>query len=646
MLSVGDETLWKNGEELTHLDVFPFLYDCYLVNPAAAYVGFFLGYDFTMWLKSLTEHQAFMLFTSKGQALRKRKESKNPTPFPVHIDGWEVDMLGMRRFKLRPHSEDKPAPWLYICDTGAYFQTSFINVINPKGWENEPVCSAKEFAIICEGKNKRGNDIEPGDLCYLSDMVQYNRLENRVLSRVMRTLNNGFVAAGVRLSRSSFYGPGQAIQGWLDGLVKQGAYLPHKYVEEDVPSWVLSAFQASYYGGRFEITRHGLLPGATYEYDITSAYPHAMRSLPCLCSGKWRRGLGKTNPNSGIVLCRGLFSAVQTSLGGLPFRNPKGNILFPTSGIVGWYLLSEIDAARRASLIDASEIYEWIAFEQTCNHPSPLAALGDLFYTRLKIGKSTPQGKAIKLMINSAYGKFAQSIGHPKYGNPIYASMITSKCREMILDAIATHPCGYDSVVMIATDGIYFNSTHPILDAMEGKEQLGGWEPGIKTNITLMKPGVYWDDKARKALAEGNTPALRSRGISAQALADNIDRIDHEFSEWHKSLDTTPSPSLDVRVNFSITTPSLALARGKWGTCGFIEWNGTRHESAAVTPKRRSPYLDNNVIRSHTPDVPHGTESTPYQKDFGFDLANWGIDQEGYLDDTIHCLTKPDEMVP
>src|SRR5215216_4744403 len=32
MLSVGDDTLWKDGEELTHLDIFPFLYECFLKN--------------------------------------------------------------------------------------------------------------------------------------------------------------------------------------------------------------------------------------------------------------------------------------------------------------------------------------------------------------------------------------------------------------------------------------------------------------------------------------------------------------------------------------------------------------------------------------------------------------------------------------
>lgn len=637
MLSVGDETLWKNGAELTHQDIFPFLYDCYLANPAAAFVGFYLGYDFTMWLKSLREDRAVALFTP---AIRQRKKGPNPVPFPVYVDDWEIDILGLRRFKIRPASDlDKnPHSWMYICDTGAYFQTSFLNVINPANWP-EPVCTEAEYAKIKAGKENRSNDVLPDDTSYVSDMVEYNRLENNVLARVMKVLNSGFIAAGVKLQRDSFYGPGQAIQKWLDQLVERGAYLPHKYLEEDMPAWVIDAFRAAYYGGRFEIFYHGHLPGETYEYDITSAYPHAMRNLPCLCSQNWSRGLGHHSGSYDILLVQGRFWSSQRTLCGLPFRNPKGNILYPTE-TAGWYLWSEIHSAIEAGLIDRYEIVEWIGFTKTCDHTPPLQPLADLFYTRLKIGKQTPQGKAIKLMINSAYGKFAQSIGHPKYGNPVYASMITSECRRMILTAIATHPNGINDTVMIATDGIYFRKPHPVLDALPDHEQLGGWEPAIKHNVCLMKPGVYWDDKARDAVRNGKIASIKSRGISAQTLADNMVRIDQGFHDYYSGK-VTELPSLSVNVSFAVTSPKLALARGKWYTAGSIEWDGSRTESASLAPKRANPYRDGPYVRSDAMMVPQGSETTPYDKRFGFD-PDWGIDQEGNLDAIIaETFTRP-----
>ncbi len=45
----------------------------------------------------------------------------------------------------------------------------------------------------------------------------------------------------------------------------------------------------AYYGGRFEITRTGLLDQPVYEYDIGSAYPDGMRYLPCLEHGRWEK---------------------------------------------------------------------------------------------------------------------------------------------------------------------------------------------------------------------------------------------------------------------------------------------------------------------------------------------------------------------
>src|SRR5688500_1605496 len=59
MLSVGEETLHRGGKRLTHADIFPFLYEQYQANPLAVFVGFALTYDFTMWLKGLTERDAY-----------------------------------------------------------------------------------------------------------------------------------------------------------------------------------------------------------------------------------------------------------------------------------------------------------------------------------------------------------------------------------------------------------------------------------------------------------------------------------------------------------------------------------------------------------------------------------------------------------
>jgi len=96
LLSVGSEVLHRNGERLTHHDIFPFLWEQHLSYPGYTFVGYFLGYDFSQWLKSITLHEANMLFTAKGIAKRARtKSGKNTQPFPVYVgEQWEVDLLG------------------------------------------------------------------------------------------------------------------------------------------------------------------------------------------------------------------------------------------------------------------------------------------------------------------------------------------------------------------------------------------------------------------------------------------------------------------------------------------------------------------------------------------------------------------------
>lgn len=638
MLSVGSETLWNDGQELTHHDIFPFLYDQFLVNPAAAFVGFFLGYDFTMWLKSLPEDRAQILF---NPAKRQRtKSGKNPVPFPVYIDDWEIDILGLKRFKIRPHVDGKKKPpWMYINDAGSFFQKSFVNVIEPtdKKWPTGAPCTAGEFETIISGKNKRSNIIDNGDNSYFPDMRKYNILENDILSRTMTILNKGFVQAGIKLKRDQYYGPGQVAQQWLrQQNDKNGVILDRKTLETILPPWVVEAARESYYGGWFEILYHGHISGPSNEYDITSAYPHIMRNLPCLC-GTWTLQHVKSEESWQLVY--GTAIGTNPHLGSLPFRNPRGNILRPPM-TRGWYWQHEIDAAQRAGILTTFIGEQWIVYHP-CSHNKPLAGLAELFQQRLRVGKSTPHGIGLKLTYNSAYGKFAQSIGTPVFANPVYASLITAGVRAIICDAIATHPNHTDDLLMIATDAVYFRTPHPSLDMTP--DTLGSWEHTEKHNLTLMKPGVYWDDSTRDAIKNGWEVTLKSRGISARSLAENIDKIDDMFNTLTTDL-TQPWPEIAINVPFTVTSPRLALARGKWDTCGQVTYNVARVDKATPAPKRTAPYLEDGIIRSRPMNIPLDCiDTTPYAKRFGFPIPDIDSDtftQDGSLSDTASWVKE------
>lgn len=608
LLSVGDRSLYHDdGRELTWYDIIPFLWECFLEDPEAAYVGFYLGYDFTHWVKGLPEERARILLTTPGIESRKRVRSGgNHVPFPVEHRGWNFDFLGLKRFRLW---ENGSSLRLYICDTGAYFQTSFLNAIDPAKWPDGGVLSDLEYKKIAKGKSERGGEIVPYGTPVDPEMIEYNILENSVLSRLMRKYSEGLSDVGIHLKRDQWFGPGQAAQSWMNQI-----HAPKREEFENITDiQVRNALRSSYYGGWFEIFAHGHIPGISWGYDINSAYPDIQSQLPCCIHGRWTKGDGnKSTPNGRFVLVYGTIAGTNDFIGSAPHRMKTGNILRPQL-TKGWYWLHEIEAARAAGLVDYISVEYWWKYDP-CDCPPPFAAERKLYQERLKVGKNTIAGKARKLVYNSAYGKTAQSIGVAKYANPFYASLITSLCRTYILRSIATHEPGPADVLMVATDGIVFRHRHSKLALSE--ETLGAWSESQHENLTLFMPGVYWDDSTRRRLAEGTSPSLKSRGIPARALAEKIGEIDDLFTDCFSGLGF---PIFELPIHFSLTSPKQALARNKWETCGSVSTSGIRTINSDPWLKRLpNVVMDGGIIRSYCYlQGLYGVHTTPYNRTFG-----------------------------
>lgn len=648
LISVGDQSLHNNGEPLDHEDIFAFLWEQYLEHPNAAFVGFFLGYDFTQWFRSLHYKSAYSLLTKDGIAARQpTKNSEMRFPFPVRDGGryftddgdeytrprkWEFDVLGMKRFKLRPYvrPEEVPTrivnhkdgtqsvvkvtrPWMYVCDVGPFFQCSFLKAIDPRTWD-EPIVTAEEFDIISAGKAER-EDARLND-----DMIRYNLLENEVLARLMRKLNEGFVSDGIRLTKQQWMGPGQAAQEWMKKIgVPTG-----ETVRDTVPRWALEAGRMTYYGGWFEIFNHGPVPGTSYAYDINSAYPAVIATLPCLLHGRWTRGVGKPGrlPSGAYRMVYGTFKGRDSYVGPLPYREPDNTILRPHK-VLGWYWWHEAKAAQRAGLLTTMDILEWVQYEP-CKCDPPMSSIVDLYQGRLTVGKNSPSGKAKKLVYNSAYGKCAQSIGQPRFSNSIYASLITSGCRTQILDAIATHPTKSASLLMVATDGIVFKEPHPSLN-IDGKA-LGAWDAEEYENLSLFMPGLYWHDKARDDIREGKSPSLKSRGVSAKYLGRIIDRVDKRWIEYGPDV---PPPRIGLTIDFAVVGAKQAIVRNRWETCGQVIRGAIRWLDGKPDAKRAgmNGYNAFGGLRSWPYGEGSNLETTYYQPRFGDEIDD--IDEEG-----------------
>lgn len=744
MLSVGDRTLWRDGRQLTLGEILSFLWECYCHNPEAAYVGFFLGYDFIQWEKLLPEDRARLLLTNDG--IRERKSQvlsrANPYPDAVVVDTdsglWEIDIMAGRRWKLRPHTHHRsafngkcrnrtcridmeviedgpsigpfemvwPGPsddgrdwdgdgrsfwnsfipvshnagsggvrtrvsgWFYLCDTGPFWQTGFVNVIKPSSWTN-PVCSDDEYQTIIQGKSDRGMVVEYGDTDFYGDMVRYNTLENDILARVTQRLNEGFMndAIPIPLGRNEWYGPGRAAQRWMDdlhsriadpesvrdnkangtryrvndpGRINEGGIL-NADAYDSMPSWFYDAAQASYYGGWFEQMVHGHC-GDVWEYDINSAYPYIIASLPCLHTHGRHTGVYSSGSGPAYPQGDGRFTLLYVHakgsnpyIGVLPFREPGGSILRPLE-VKGWYWAHEIHSAIRAGLVDSMDIERWVSYRAcTCTPPFDPEDIGisRMYMLRLDAGKNSPEGKALKLVYNSAYGKTAQSIGTPKYSNPVYASLITAGCRTLILEAISSHPNGAADVTMVATDGIYFLSPHAGLEL--SPTVLGKWDETFKPGMTQLMPGVYWDDKTRESIGVGGTPKLKSRGVNAKDLSRQIELLDSEFAAMHSRLKMGQDidwPEITFTVGFLLDSAKLALQRGKWNTAGRVQHDTVRRLSSNPISKRNPrPYRDDThggITRTSPYQLGSSLETTPYNKSFGFvSEADLMVDRDG-----------------
>jgi len=670
LLGVGDDAI-ENGGGLRFGDIMKFLYDIYQEKPQAAFCGFFLGYDFTQWFKGLPRDRAHMLFTPDGQKRRQRRKYPQLGPFPVEYDGWEFDLLGMKRLKMR---ETGRTGWMYICDAGPFFQASLMSVIDPSKWA-EPIVTEEEYAILEAGKAKRDHAVLDGG------MREYNALENRILARLLSQLNMGLGGIGVRLRKTQWFGPGQAAQSWLsqvqaptgemvrsqasrygeNSVHGSGGYgnvpgntkreLRSNTTRGTLPGTgketvgsvtpLLDAGRASYYGGWFEIFAHGHVPGESWEYDVNSAYPHIISTLPCLIHGEWRHGNAVSWGDDATANLRLVHASVIGSdprIGSMLHRCEDHSIRRPYA-TAGWYWADELRAAERAGVVDMVDVWETWTYDP-CDCRPPLRGIAGLYDERLRVGKNTPRGKAYKLVYNSVYGKFAQSVGNPKYGNAFYASRITSGCRTMILDAIATHPEGTHAVVMVATDGVYFTRPHPGLPV---SDDLGDWEETRHTGLTLFKPGVYWTDNTRAKIAEGRDPSFKARGINAREFAGQLSGIDDHFSRWPASYpgERDPEgtregwyPKVTFTSGFSMITCQQALQRGKWFLAGAVGKQELTQDADPIG-KRHSGYMEGGIYWSRPfNDGGPQLESWPYDRRFGQpDPEEYGINDDGTVKD-------------
>jgi hypothetical protein len=263
---------------------------------------------------------------------------------------------------------------------------------------------------------------------------------------------------------------------WLDLSFRQFRFYPRRWVSagyfaekvllnngigipyfDDIPYDAQELAWKSFYGGRFELIRRGFI-GECYLYDINSAYPYAFTRLPDLTRGRW---ISRTSvlPEAAV----GFFHiAADVDAGGVkvapfPFRTRQGRIVFPVGQFQTYVTLEEIkmvadqEAAARYKIIDSIQFVP----DRDCTYP--LRDFIQMQYDkRLQlIEKSDPLERAIKLVLNSIYGKTAQRANNimGNLFNPVIAAFVTGFTRAQLYRFVKESDIEGD-VVAFATDSV------------------------------------------------------------------------------------------------------------------------------------------------------------------------------------------------
>lgn len=627
MLRIGDQLLKPatGHVRLTTLECLDFITS---LDPKPLYVGYFFDYDVTKILEDLPFAKLKRLLT------RTSRLGSNGALFPVDYGSYQLDYLPRKEFKARRMLRQiddvtEWSPWVVINDVGSFFQVPFLGAI--KSWK---VGSEADWQAIEVGKKQRATF----DIADFDEISRYNALEIDLLEQLMDRFRDACIDAGYVPRK--WQGPGLLAEEMLrKNGVKRSVDTPLLMDPSTQP--LVSFATNAYYGGRTEVSAIGPVVRPVSQKDINSAYPYAMQFVPCLFHGKWERIEGEDKCNglrfdrpSGRVGERYALQFGSFAHGGgprpfwygLPMRTQQGTIVYPAEG-TGWYWSFEIDASIHQSFTTQEM---WV-YQRACTC-RPLAFVESVYEERQRIGKDGP-GIVLKLGMNSLYGKTVQSIGFPKYANPIWGSFITAFPRMMIQEFIHSSPscgsgkltedgrtdmyggaCG-DDVLMVATDSVTTIRERP--DYPDSKE-LGGWSTEIHpTGIFIVQPGVYFGSSGKPSKTRGvpRTIVDAHEGTFRERFQRMVDSGDLSLG------DVQVPQKIFCGIKYALHRRDLRLL-GQWiefgeadGTKGksvSFDWTSKRSIYPALAPNNKRSYIQTYPYEGSTRIV-----TVPYSKDIG-----------------------------
>ncbi len=548
----GDEMVRPSG--IDTYQALKFLVETKQRYPNATHVIFGGSYDVNMMLKDLTYKHIKMLQENK------RVFWKN---FNIHYIPRKYFMVSMYPPQIGDKRKIKPIATICMWDVIGFFQGAFVKSLK-EYFPNEEEQKELHIPEIEAGKLRRGT-FTPQEL--ENFIIPYTQYEVDALVALMNKLRANFEEAGIRLSR--WDGAGAAAAAVLNKYgVKQ--YYPKDLEVKDLEQ----AGQVAFGGGHVEMYKYGHTKEDIHHYDVIGAYPSVMPILPNLANGEWthKRSPEDLHPNKNYFSMYKIYWDYRKRINSRgnwieddenviypffyrrPWRDPR--VYYPRQGY-SWVWQPELEAALRyynelGGELKVLEKWEYVPGDSV----KPFAFVSDLYQKRLEYkAKGMGAALALKLAVNSLYGKMAQTVGYdikdgdkrPPYYNILYAGYVTSSIRAKMFEAMMQAP---DYIIAVATDGLW--SMKPLkLDIGKG---LGQWEYEKLLSFTSVQAGVYFAKKA------DNEEVYHYRGFNQGSISEK-----DVISAWTRRDYTINVPTRRF-VTMGTAVASEERFKTKWRT--------------------------------------------------------------------------------
>jgi len=307
-------------------------------------------------------------------------------------------------------------------------------------------------------------------------LITQNKRECESIAALAECLRGYFADAGIYLNQ--WYGPSAAANYCLAKWEARKEFRPVN--NATAPRIFVRAVDRAFYGGRLENLKLGTV-GPVYVQDINAAYAYAI----CLLSqatGRWSYRREYTGEPFSVWLVEyDLESVTDNYIGPFPHRSVTGGISFRKSGR-GWYWQPEVDEALKR-WPDKVRVRYGYAHDY---EPISFAPYIETLYERRRELKAAGAKSelALKLLLVSLYGKFAQQIGEAPYCFKPWAGWITSYVRAMLLRAVAGNE---RNVICFMQDAVH--STVPL--DLPVSDKIGEWKVTEYESGLYLSAGIY-----------------------------------------------------------------------------------------------------------------------------------------------------------